>query len=141
MRACAPPLSVFLWAFLSAFFFAQQAIAVDQTKTPAPTPLPNAVATPPAVSAPAQTQFDKPPVAYKPTAGKPTADKPSADKPTAGKPTADKPSADKPTAGKPTAGKLGDALTNLPASQRLAISVLAGVFTLIVALWIGARRD
>ena len=126
MRACAPPLSVFLWAFLSAFFFAQQAIAVDQTKTPAPTPLPNAVATPPAVSAPAQTQLDKPPVAYKPTAGKPTADKPSADKP---------------TAGKPTAGKLGDALTNLPASQRLAISVLAGVFTLIVALWIGARRD
>ena len=121
MRACAPPLSVFLWAFLSAFFFAQQAIAVDQTKTPAPTPLPNAVATPPAVSAPAQTQLDKPPVAYKPTA--------------------DKPSADKPTVGKPTAGKLGDALTNLPASQRLAISVLAGVFTLIVALWIGARRD
>ena len=131
MRAYAPPLSVFLWAFLSAFFFAQQAIAVDQTKTPAPTPLPNAVATPPAVSAPAQTQLDKPPVAYKPTAGKPTADKPSADKPTAGKP----------TVGKPTAGKLGDALTNLPASQRLAISVLAGVFTLIVALWIGARRD
>ena len=125
MRACAP-LSVFLWAFLSAFFFTQQAIAVDQTKTPAPTPLPNAVATPPAVSAPAQTQFDKPPVAYKPTAGKPTADKPSADKP---------------TAGKPTVGKPGDALTNLPASQRLAISVLAGVFTLIVALWIGARRD
>ena len=124
MRGCAP-LSVFLWAFLwaflSALFFAQQAIAVDQTKTPAPTPLPNAVATPPAVSAPAQTQFDKPPAAYKPTAGKP--------------------SADKPTAGKPTAGKPGDALTNLPASKRLAISVLAGVFTLIVALWIGARRD
>ena len=126
MRACAP-LSVLLWAFLSAFFFAQQAIAVDQTKTPAPTPLPNAVATHPAVSAPAQTQFDKPPVAYKPTAGKPSAE--------------NEPSADKPTAGKPTADKPGDALTNLPASKRLAISVLASVFTLIVALWIGARRD
>ena len=126
MRACAP-LSVLLWAFLSAFFFAQQAIAVDQTKTPAPTLLPNAVTTHPAVSAPAQTQFDKPPVAYKPTAGKPSAE--------------NEPSADKPTAGKPTADKPGDALTNLPASKRLAISVLASVFTLIVALWIGARRD
>ena len=32
-------------------------------------------------------------------------------------------------------------LAELPAAKRLAISVLAGVFTLIAALWIGARRD
>ena len=104
MRACAP---------LLALFFAQQAITADQTKTPAPTPLPNAVAaTPvhPAVSAPnppAPTQLNRPLV---------TTDKPTADKST-------------------------NTLTNLPASKRLAISVLAGVLTLIAALWIGARRD
>ena len=33
------------------------------------------------------------------------------------------------------------AMTDLPTSNRLAISIFAGVFTLIVALWIGARRD
>ena len=32
-------------------------------------------------------------------------------------------------------------VTALPASKRLAISILAGVLTLIAALWIGARRD
>ena len=81
MRAFAP-LVVFLWVFFSGLFFAQQAIAVDPTKMPAPTPLPNVVATPPAVSAPAPTQLDKPPT--------PTTGKPSADKPTAGKPTTSK---------------------------------------------------
>lgn len=45
---------------------------------------------------------------------------------------------------KPAPARHGDAnatLTSLPASKRLAISLGAGVLTLIAALWIGARRD
>ena len=38
-------------------------------------------------------------------------------------------------------GDSGATLANLPAAKRLAISLCAGLFTLIVALWIGARRD
>ena len=45
---------------------------------------------------------------------------------------------------KPAPANDGDSaapLTNLPAAKRLAISVGAGLFTLVLALWIGARRD
>lgn len=35
----------------------------------------------------------------------------------------------------------GATLTNLPAAKRLAISIGAGMLTLLLALWIGARRD
>ncbi len=55
-----------------------------------------------------------------------------------------KPLASEAAPSKPAPANSGDpdaTLRNLPASQRLAISVCAGLFTLIVALWIGARRD
>ena len=45
---------------------------------------------------------------------------------------------------KPAPARHSDAnatLASLPASKRLAISLGAGVLTLIAALWIGARRD
>lgn len=48
---------------------------------------------------------------------------------------------DTPTADMPIKGNPSGTLAELPAAKRLAISVLAGVFTLIAALWIGARRD
>ncbi len=51
------------------------------------------------------------------------------------------PPANKPSAVKPITSSWSDALTDLPASKRLAISALAGILTLIAALWIGARRD
>ena len=38
-------------------------------------------------------------------------------------------------------GDFGATLANLPVAKRLAISVGAGMFTLVLALWIGARRD
>lgn len=38
-------------------------------------------------------------------------------------------------------GDSGATLANLPAAKRLAISMGAGLFTLVLALWIGARRD
>lgn len=56
-------------------------------------------------------------------------------------PLADRPIAHRPAANDPTASKTDGALADLATSKRLAISVLAGVFTLVVALWIGARRD
>ncbi len=129
--------SVMLWAFLWAFFcaaiahseaIAQQPIATGQnqspkasaaaTKPPDLAPLPNVAPANPTVTTPnppALTQLDKPIV--------------------------DNPVANKPVTNKPIADKSSDALTDLPASKRLAISVLAGVLTLIAALWIGARRD
>ena len=57
------------------------------------------------------------------------------------RPGVDKPGVDRPGADSPIAGNPSGALADLPASKRLAISVLAGVFTLLAALWIGARRD
>ena len=56
-------------------------------------------------------------------------------------PRVDKPRVDRPVAESPIGGNPSAALADLPASKRLAISILAGVFTLIAALWIGARRD
>lgn len=56
-------------------------------------------------------------------------------------PIADRAIANSPIAKSPIASKPDGALAELTTSKRLAISILAGVFTLIVALWIGARRD
>ena len=38
-------------------------------------------------------------------------------------------------------GDSGATLANLPAAKRLGIIIGAGLFTLVLALWIGARRD
>ena len=39
------------------------------------------------------------------------------------------------------AGATLETLETLPAAKRLAISIGAGMFTFVLALWIGARRD
>ncbi|GEM_PF-3628698 len=150
------------FALLLAFFFAAVAHASSEAISQTPiveahrlnpkannavikqsdlAPLPNAVTAPPAnptvttPNMPALTEVGKP------IEGKPDAGKPDAGKPGASNPGTDTPNAGKPSSGEPSAGNSSDIFADLSASKRLAISVLAGVFTLIAALWIGARRD
>ncbi len=155
------------FALLTAFFFAaaahssndaisQRPIAEAQStsrnavdaviKQPDLAALPNAMLPPPAN--PAVTTLNKTAFAEvgksiegKPDVGNPGTDQPNADQPNADQPNADKPNAGKPNSGEPSAGNSSGIFADLSASKRLAISVLAGVFTLIAALWIGARRD
>jgi len=144
------------FALLLAFFFAstaqansdaisQRPIAADQSqnpnandtalKPPEPTLLPNAGAAPANAvvetpKKPAVTNIDTPLVRM-----------PIASETIASETIASEPNAGKPIANKPIASNSGSALTDLPASNRLVISILAGALTLVAALWIGARRD
>ena len=111
------------------------------TASPAKKPLervaePNVVAVAPVN--PTQATSNNPVL---PGVDKPVVDKPGVDKPSLDKPSLDRPSLDRPVADRPILGNPSGTLADLPASKRLAISVLAGVFTLLAALWIGARRD
>jgi hypothetical protein len=65
-------------------------------------------------------------------------------KPTGSKPEASPATPQEVAPNKPASANNGDfgaTLANLPVANRLAISIGAGMFTLVLALWIGARRD